>query len=99
MPKKHRKHHKGSLSDLSLGVVIALVSLFIGLYMITKVADVTAINSDSDFYSVYTNLTTNTGTIFDVIILVIIVVSLGVAIAVLRGFGATSPSERSASTI
>jgi hypothetical protein len=83
-----RKFRKGSLSDLSLGVVIALVSLFIGLYMITKVADVTAINNSSDFYSVYTNLTANTGTIFDVMILVIIVVSLGVAIAVLRGFGA-----------
>ena len=101
MPKRHKRHRKGSLSDLALGVVVALVSLFIGLYMISKVSDVTAINTDagSDFGTVYTNLVTNTGTIYDVMILVIIVVSLGVAIAVLRGFGTTSPSERSASTV
>ena len=81
--------NKGSLSSLALGVVIAIVSLFIGLYMISKVSNVANIDNTSDFYTVYQSLTTNTGTIFDVMILVIIIVALGVAIAVLRGFGST----------
>jgi hypothetical protein len=51
------KCNKGSLSDLSLGVVIALVSLFIGLYMITKVAN---IQSAKDLYDYsYTTISNN----------------------------------------
>lgn len=80
-------NRKGALSDLALSVVVALVALFIGLFMITKVSNITSINNSSDFYSVFTDLTSSTGTIFSVLILVIIVVALGVAIAVLRGFG------------
>jgi len=45
--------------------------------------------TSTDFGTIFSNLTTNTGTIFDVMILVIIIVALGVAIAVLRGFGST----------
>jgi len=47
----------------------------------------------TSFGSIFGNLTTNTRTIYDVLILVIIIVALGVAIAVLRGFsGGTSVS-------
>jgi len=77
---------KGTLSGLALGVIVAVVALFIGLYMISKVSDVASINSTSDFYNTYTDLVSNTGTIFSVLILVIIVVALGVAIGVLKGF-------------
>jgi len=84
---------KGQLSELALSIVVAIVALFIGLFMISKVSTITAINSTNDFYSTYSSLITNTGTIYDVLILVIIVVALGVAIAVLRGFGQTSGSE------
>lgn len=83
---KLQNRRKGELSGLALGIVVAVVALFIGLYMITKVSDVAKIDNTSDFYSTYQNLVTNTGTIYDVLILVIIVVALGVAIAVLRGF-------------
>lgn len=59
----------------------------------TTVTNVTieypASRSTTSWYTLQGNLITNTGTIFDVLILVIIVVSLGVAIAVLRGFGRT----------
>jgi len=65
--------------------------------MIAKVAEIAAINNTSDFYSIYTNLTTNTGTIYDVLILVIIVVALGVAIAVLRSFTSRGGPEVSGS--
>jgi hypothetical protein len=41
----------------------------------------------NDWGTISDNMVTNTGTIYDVMILVIIVVALGVAIAVLRGFG------------
>lgn len=44
----------------------------------------------NDWGSISDNLITNTGTTYDVMILVIIVVALGVAIAVLRGFGGHS---------
>jgi len=81
------RQRKGQLADLALGVIVALVTLFVGLYMISKVSAVAAINNTSDFYTPYTSLVSNTSTIFDVLILVIIIVSLGVAIAVLRGFG------------
>jgi len=81
------KRSKGQLSELALGVVVAIVALFIGLYMISKVSSITNIDNSSEFYTPYQNLVSNTSTIFDVLILVIIVVALGVAIAVLRGFG------------
>jgi len=84
--KQMHEARKGSLSGVSLGVVVAIVSLFIGVYMISKVASIAAINNTSDFYSIYTNLTTNTGTVYDVLILVIIIVALGIGIGVLRSF-------------
>jgi len=95
---KRKRRSKGALSDLALGVIVSLVTLFVGLYMITQVADITAINNTSDFYTVYSDLTSNTSTIFDVMILVIIVVALGVAIAVLRGFGQTTAGETRAAS-
>ena len=88
-----KMNKKGALADLALGMVVAIVALFIGLYMISEVSDVASINNTSSFYTIYTSLITNTSTIYDVLILVIIVVALGVAIAVLRGFGATSAGE------
>ena len=81
------KNKKGNLSGLALGLVVAVVALFIGLYMISQVSEVASIDNTSDFYTTYQSLSTKTGTIYDVMILVIIVVALGVAIAVLRGFG------------
>jgi len=77
---------KGSLSSVALGIIVALVSLFIGLYMISKVSAIAAIDNTSDFYTTFTSLVTNTGTIFDVMVLVIIVVALGIAIGSIRGF-------------
>lgn len=84
---------KGELSALTLGVIIAIVTLFIGIYMIAMVSEIAAINETSIFYSIFTTLTTKTGTIFNVLILAIIITVLGVAIWVLKGFGGarTSP--------
>ena len=84
---------KGSLSSVALGVVVALVSLFIGLYMISKVSDIASISNTSDFYTTFTSLVTNTGTIFDVMVLVIIVVALGIAIGSIRGFSGKKESN------
>ena len=77
---------KGELTDVALGIVTAVVALFIGLYMISKVSSVASIDNTSDFYNTFSSLVTNTGTIYDVIVLVLIVVALGIAIAVLKGF-------------
>ena len=87
--RKKRRRRKG-ISNLAMGVIVGIVTLFVGLFMITKVADITEINNTSDFYSIYTSLTTNTSTIYDVLILVIIIVALAFAIGVLRGFGKTT---------
>lgn len=83
---------KGQLADLSLGVIVTLVTLFVGLYMISKVSAVASINNTSDFYNTFQTLITNSRTIYDVLILVIIIVALGVAIITLRGFGGGSAS-------
>jgi len=80
-------NRKAQLSSVALGIIITIVSLFIGLFMITNVSEITAINNTSDFYSIYTNLVSSTSTIFEVIVLVIIIVALGLAIAILKGFG------------
>ncbi len=77
------RNSKG-LANAITGVGIAVVTMFITLFMIVKVAGITAIDSSSPFYSVYQDLTTNTSTIFSVVILVIIVASLAVAIWYLR---------------
>ena len=95
--KQMHEARKGSLSGLALGVIVGIVSLYIGLYMIVKVSDIVAVNNTSDFYSIYTNLATNTSTVYDVMILVIIVVALGVAIAVLRSFNSRSQMGESPS--
>jgi len=82
------KSRKGTLSDLSLGAVIAIVTLFVGLYMISKVNTIANLTDDANFGSVNQALISNTSTIYDVLILVIIIVALGVAIGVLRGMSA-----------
>ena len=89
------KNKRGNLSGLALGLVTAVVALFIGLYMISQVSQVAAIDNTSDFYDIYTGLASKTSTVYDVMILVIIVVALGVAIAVLRGFGQTPETTSS----
>jgi hypothetical protein len=80
------RNRKGQVSGLVMDVIIVVVLLFIGLFMITQVSGITAINNTSAFYTTYTNLITNTGTIYQVLILVVIVIALGVAIMFLRGF-------------
>jgi len=86
MKLKLKRRSKGILSATALAVIMAIVSLFIGLFMISKVSSVASINNSSDFYSTYQSLVSNTGTIYDVLILVLIVAALGVALAFLKGF-------------
>jgi len=81
---------RAQMAGVALGSVIAIVALFIGLFMISKVSDITALNNTSSFYTTYTKLITSTGTVYDVITLVIIIFALGIAIAVLRGFSETA---------
>ena len=87
MLKQAFRKVKGTLTNLVLSAVTALVGAFIGIYMISKVADIANIANTSDFYTVYTSLVTNTGTIYDVIILAIIIAVLAVPIILMRGFG------------
>ena len=75
---------QGSVATVIGGLVVGIVMLFVGLYMISVVADATAINNTSDFYATYTNLVSTTGTIFTVLGLVIIIVALATAINSLK---------------
>jgi len=86
---KKRRPQKG-LANTVMAVGIAIVTLFIVLFMIVKVAGITAVDSTSDFYSIYTDLVTNTKTIYSVLILVLIVAALAVAIWYLRSRFGTS---------
>jgi len=76
-----------AVSNTAMAIIVAIVVLFVGLFMISEVASVASINNTSDFYSVYDSLVTNTSTIYSILVLVLIVVGLAVAIAYLRGFG------------
>ena len=82
---------KGALSNLALSVVITIVTLFVGLYMVSKVENIANLSCSTQFGSVNTALVSNTSTIYDVLILVVIIVSLGVAIGVLRGMSGSAP--------
>lgn len=84
---EEKQFFKGDLSTLAMGVIITMVVMFMGVYMISMVSELTAINNTSDFYSITTDLVTSTATVYNVLILVIVITALGVAIAVLRGFG------------
>lgn len=81
---KLRKRPSKGLAETVMTVGIAIVTLFIVLFMIVKVAGITAIDSTSDFYQIYVDLTQNTQTIYSVLILVLIVAALAVAIWYLR---------------
>ncbi len=87
--KNFLKNKRGKLSGLALGLVVAVVASFIGLYMISQVSSIFSVDPTSDFYSIYQSLTTKTSIIYDVndfghnilvIIVVVIVVALGVAL-------------------
>ena len=73
-----------------IGIVLGIVILFIGLYMIAKISNVADLSSDANFNTTFSNLVTNTNTIYDILILVLIVVGLSVAVAYLSGFVRTS---------
>ena len=81
-------HKRRGTAEVSMEAIQALAILFIGLFIITTVSDITAINNTSSFYSTYTDLISKTGTVYKVLILVLIVAALAVAVHVLRGFGA-----------
>jgi len=56
-----------SLQSTAWGVVMVIAVMFIGLFLINQVATVTAINNTSSFYTMYTQLITNSGTIYSVL--------------------------------
>jgi len=60
------------LQKTAIAIIVTIIALFIGLFMISKVASITAINSTSDFYNTYHDL--------------VIVAALGVALAYLGVF-------------
>ena len=80
------------IQTVVMGLVVAIVMLFVGLYMIQQVSDVASIDNTSSFYTTFTSLITNTGTLYQILVLVLIVVALAVAIAYLVNFGRTSSS-------
>ena len=88
-----KQFYKGDLSTLAMGVVIAVMVMFMGIYMISMVSDLTSVNNSSSFYSMTQTLVTSTATVYNVLILVIVITALGVAIAVLRGFGSPTPAS------
>jgi glutathionyl-hydroquinone reductase len=50
---EEKQFFKGDLSTLAMGVIITMVVMFMGVYMISMVSELTAINNTSDFYSTW----------------------------------------------
>jgi len=80
MPKKVA----GSVATIIGELVTGVVMLFIGLFMIDAVNTAIALDNESVFYNISTQLVTTTGTIFTVLGLVIIVIALATAIRSLQ---------------
>lgn len=79
-----------SVYDSALGVVSVLVLLFVALFLIQQVTTITAIDNTSSLYTTFTSLITSTGTIYTVLVLVIIIVMMGLALRAMGGFGSKS---------
>jgi len=75
---------KGQIAQVIGGLVVGIVMLFVGLFMIDAVSNATNL-STGNFAGVQNSLISTTGTIFNVLGLVIIIVALGTAIQSLRG--------------
>ena len=73
------KNKRGNLSGLALGLVVAVVALFIGLYMISQVSSIFSVDPTSDFYTIYKSLITNS--------MILVPLGGGGAITVLLIFG------------
>jgi len=84
--KEQKRRPQKGLSETVIEVGTTVVVLFIVLFMIAKVAGITAIDSTSDFYTVYQNLTDGTTTVYDVLLLLVIVAVLGIAIYFIKRF-------------
>ena len=84
---KKRIGRKGALDSMALTVVNVIVIMFVGLFLISKVSTLTAINNTSSFYNIYTTLATSTGTLYDVVILVSFIFAIAIAIGMLKGIG------------
>ena len=80
---KNKRHFKGLANTVS-NVGVAIVVLFVVLYIISMVASMTSIDSTSDFYSVYTAIVEKSGTIFNALVLLIIIAVLAIVIWYVR---------------
>jgi len=73
--------------DMALAVLTSIIILMIGLYSISKVSEIIGnlLGVTNKFYGTFTTLVSNSGMLFDFMVLVIIIVILGSAIMILKG--------------
>ena len=83
-PEFMKGRHRGSVAAVVGSLIVGIVFLYIGLFMVDTVSNATALTNTSTFWTVQTNLITQTSTIFTVMGLVLIVVALAAAIQSLR---------------
>jgi len=81
---KNLRRYKKGLANTVSNVGIALVVTFVVLYIINMVADMTSIDSTSEFYSIYTTLTDKSATVFNALVLLIIIAVLAIVIWYVR---------------
>jgi len=75
--------------ELAVSVLVTIIILMIGLYSISKVSEIIGnlLGVTNKFYGTFTTLVSNSGMLFDFMVLVIIITVLGVSILILKGSG------------
>jgi len=80
-------HDKGFFLNLELAAAIAIITLILGLFLISKVSNATRVSNASAFHSVYTSL--NASSVEITLMLIIFVIIIAVAAASKRSGGET----------
>lgn len=76
---------RGQLALSVVQLIIALVVVFIGLFAIKQVSDVTDVSDDPDFNETFDTLVTQTGSLFQIIGVALMIVGLSLGLTVLFG--------------
>jgi len=73
--------------DLALAVLVTTIILFIGLFMISRISELIGnlLGVGNKFYGTFSTLVSNSGMLFDFMVLVIIITVLGASILILKG--------------
>lgn len=68
----------------AMAVVGFLTIAFVGVFLLTQLDGIIAIDNTSSFYTVYTDLVDNTATLYSILILVAVILGVSIVLFVLN---------------